>query len=56
MAIPNYTAPEGRLEKYCKALSNASDPKVKSAANVLERILSNVKAKSAKGDLDKLEK
>ncbi len=56
MAIPNYTAPEGRLEKYYKALSQASDLKVKSAANVLERIMSNVKAKSAKGDLDKYEK
>ena len=56
MAIPNYTAPEGRLEKYYKALSQASDLKVKSAANVLERIMSNVNAKSAKGDLDKLEK
>ena len=38
MVIPNYKAPEDRFDKYYKALSEASDPKVKSAVNVLENL------------------
>lgn len=50
MVIPYYKAPEDRFDKYYKALSEASDPKVKSAVNVLERIRSNAKANPVKGN------
>ena len=37
--MPNYEAPEGRLEKYSKALKEASDPEVNKLAAVLERAI-----------------
>lgn len=40
---PGYKAPEGRIKKYIKALSEADDPEVKSYANSLESVIEQMK-------------
>ncbi len=37
--LPEYKAPEGRQEKYLKALSEAADPEVKNVAGQVERMI-----------------
>ena len=40
---PGYKAPEGRIDKYIKAFSEADDPEVKSYANSLESVVEQMK-------------
>lgn len=40
---PGYKAPEGRIKKYIKALSEADDPEVKRYANSLESVIEQMK-------------